>query len=245
MCHLKHTDYQKSFIVYVGLEKWKNWFQTSQRCEEKSAHESAIYNKLKTGPVFTDTIKDPIPREHLEEIKQLITPAEEGRLYPVIIGQHGTGKTSLIKLAVNSIAEPKGIVYVDIPECENEGDVVRVMQTALEWSPDQLTDPPKCNCNSSFLILLKANRFAAASLGEILGVFSRFAIKYKKEYKKVPVLIIDNANKLAKQHQKLLDILQDYAKKAADEQTVTVVFVSSEGRVPRGMMRKSIMFVVF
>jgi hypothetical protein len=34
---------------------------------------------------------------------------------PLIIGEHGTGKTSLIKLAVNGMDEPKGIVYVDIP----------------------------------------------------------------------------------------------------------------------------------
>ena len=223
-----------------------DWYKTYQKNKDIAACESAIDNKLKTGPVFTETIDHSIPREHLiEEIRQLITPAEEGRLYPVIIGEHGTGKTSLIKLAVNSIAEPKGIVYVDIPECKEEGDVVRVMQTALGWSPDPLIDSSKCNCNSSFLILLKANRFAAASLGEVLDFFSRSAIKYKKEYKKVPVLIIDNANKLAKQYQKLLDIFQDYAKKAADEQRVTVVFVSSEGRIPRGMMRKSIMFVVF
>jgi hypothetical protein len=74
--------------------------------------------------------------------------------------------------------------------------------------------------------------------------FSRLAIKYKQEYGKIPVLIIDNANKLAQKQQRLLDLFQDYAKSAADNGLVSVVFVSSEGRVLRRMMRKSVMFIV-
>jgi len=76
-----------------------------------------------------------------------------------------------------------------------------------------------------------------------LQVLSRHAIKYKQEYGKIPVLIIDNANRLAQKKQELLDLFQDYAKDAADKGRVTVVFVSSEGRVPRRMMGKSIMFI--
>jgi hypothetical protein len=60
----------------------------------------------------------------------------------------------------------------------------------------------------------------------------------------VPVLIIDNANRLAQKNQELLDHFQDYAKDSADNGIISVVFVSSEGRVPRYMMRKSIMFIV-
>jgi hypothetical protein len=56
----------------------------------------------------------------------------------------------------------------------------------------------------------------------------------------MPVLIIDNANRLVQKHQELLDLFQDYAKDAADKGIVTVVFVSSEGRVPHRMMGKSI-----
>jgi hypothetical protein len=43
---------------------------------------------------------------------------------------------------------------------------------------------------------------------------------------------------------RLLDLFQDYAKSAADNGLVTTVFISSEGRVPRRMMRKSIMLTV-
>jgi chromosomal replication initiation ATPase DnaA len=77
-----------------------------------------------------------------------------------------------------------------------------------------------------------------------LQIFSRFAAKYKQEYKRVPVLIIDNINKLAPKQQRLLDMFQDYAKLFADEGVATVVFVSSEGYVPGRMMGKLIAFIV-
>ena len=79
---------------------------------------------------------------------------------------------------------------------------------------------------------------------EVLRVLSHHAIKYKQEYKRIPVLIIDNANRLAQKQPKLLNLFQDYAKDTADIGTISVVFVSSEGRVPRRMRGKSIMLVV-
>jgi hypothetical protein len=142
--------------------------------------------------------------------------------------------------------EPKGVVYVDIPiQCDSEVDVVKAMQMALGWSPDQSIDSSKRNYSSSCQrVLLKANRFAAASLDDVLEVFSRFAIKYKQEYKKIPVLIIDNANRLTQKHQKLLDSFQGFAEDTAYEDRVSVVFVFGESCIPSCMMGKSIMFGV-
>jgi chromosomal replication initiation ATPase DnaA len=74
-------------------------------------------------------------------------------------------------------------------------------------------------------------------------VFLYTANKYQKEYKKIPVLIIDNANRLAEKQQRLLEHVQDYAKRAADNGTATIVFVSSEGRVPRRMIGILTLFI--
>ena len=92
---------------------------------------------------------------------------------------------------------------------------------------------------------IKVNRFTATSLENVLHVLSRQARKFKQEYGKTPVLIIDNANRLADEHQWSLDLFQDYAKDAADKGRVTVVFVSSEGQVPRRLMGKLIVFISF
>jgi hypothetical protein len=93
-------------------------------------------------------------------------------------------------------------------------------------------------------VLLKANCLAVPSFKEVWEVFLHAADKYQEEYKKIPVLIIDNANRLAEKQLELLEQIQDYAKRAADEGTATVVFVSSEGRVPRRMMGMLILFIV-
>jgi hypothetical protein len=118
----------------------------------RRVRESAIYDKLKRGPVFEEAIEDTIPRTPLvKEIRQLTTPARKSRLYPLIIGEHGTGKTSLITLAVNGMKEPKGVVYVDIPlELDSVGKVAEAMQKALAWSPDKVIDSSERKYSSSF-----------------------------------------------------------------------------------------------
>jgi len=80
-------------------------------------------------------------------------------------------------------------------------------------------------------------------VNEVLNVLSHFAIKYREEYKRVPVLIIDDVNRLARKQQKILNLFQDYAKEAADNGIITVVFMSNEG-VPCRMTGKLTMFVV-
>jgi KaiC/GvpD/RAD55 family RecA-like ATPase len=82
----------------------------------------------------------------VDEVKMLITPSAESRLYPLVVGEHGTGKTSLIQHAVNSLEEPKGIVYVDVPvEDESPVDLAQAMQQALGWNPDPFIDSNKRN----------------------------------------------------------------------------------------------------
>ena len=52
----------------------------------------------------------------------------------------GTGKTSLIQLAVNNLEEPKGIAYVNIPniidENMNPAIIIDVVRDALGWTSD-------------------------------------------------------------------------------------------------------------
>lgn len=63
-------------------------------------------------------------------------------------------------------------------------------------------------------------------------IFTAAAIKY---HGKVPVLVVDNPNRLAKYQLELLDNFQDAAKVTSDSVTFGVVFVSSEGNVPARM----------
>ena len=89
-------------------------------------------------------------------------------------------------------------------------------------------------------MLLEANGSVALSLYEMFEVFSRVALKYRQAYKNVPVLVVDNSNRLPKS---LLKQFQDYAKEAADNKIATLVFVTSEGRIPRRMRGTSILSI--
>jgi ABC-type Mn2+/Zn2+ transport system ATPase subunit len=104
--------------------------------------------------VFKEGVNDIISREILVDVvRRLIMPTVEKRLYPLIIGEHGTGKTSLIKLAVDSMKEPKGVIYVDMPlRCDLEVHVAKAVQQALGWIPDQVIDSGERNYSNSLPI---------------------------------------------------------------------------------------------
>jgi hypothetical protein len=143
---------------------------------------------------------------------------------------------------VNGIGEPKGVIYIDVAgNNQTPVDLIRAMQKALGWYPDPAIHSDKRDYSNYLRGSTITNILAALSFEDIWQVFLHAAYEYEKEYEKVPVLIIDNVNELA---EKPLEQVQDYAKRAADEETATVVFVSSEGRVPRRMKGKSIMFMV-
>ena len=74
--------------------------------------------------------------------------------------------------------------------------------------------------------------------------FSTAASKFKEEFGVIPVIIIDNVNRLAAKQVELLGMLQDLAKEAADNGFTPFLFVSSEGSVPRRMMGRLNCFVM-
>lgn len=104
------------------------------------------------GPTFTVTVNDLILRDNVvKDVREIITPTETGSSYTLIIGEDGTGKTSLIELAVGSMEQPKGVVYVDIlPTCFSEEDVISRIQQSLIRSYDPLIDHIKRNYSGSF-----------------------------------------------------------------------------------------------
>jgi len=128
----------------------------SRRVQHESARESEIYEKLKKGPEF-EGIKAAIePESFVKEVRSLITLTEEFRSYTLVVGEQGTGKTSLIQLAVNGMDkdEPKGVVYIDLPlKCGSEIGITKAMQKALGWSPDPIIDSDKHNYSSSFQLV--------------------------------------------------------------------------------------------
>ena len=73
----------------------------------------------------------------LNEVKTLIMPEQRIGGYSLIIGEHGTGKTSLVRLAISEIKKPKGIAYVLIPNNSIEDTaIVQAVKKSLNWMPN-------------------------------------------------------------------------------------------------------------
>jgi hypothetical protein len=135
---------------------WIGWYQSWRRYWHECARESAIYDRLKKGPVFEEAIEYTIRRkDFIEDIRQLIMPAKTNGVYRLIIGGYGAGKTSLIKLAVDGMDEPKGVIYADMVDGgADEADVTRMVREAIGWSPDPVIDSSQRNCYNSLLSII-------------------------------------------------------------------------------------------
>ena len=148
------------------------YYEYRRRTRESEIYD-AVYYKLVKGPNLKAQIDILIPRQDLiETVKNLITPNADARFYPLICGEHGTGKTSLIKLIIGGMNEPKGVVYVDIPMKKNTPvHLAQEIKKAIDFNLY-----PK-NTGSDKL----------PELEDILDVFSDAAVRYKQEYGKIPV----------------------------------------------------------
>jgi hypothetical protein len=102
------------------------------------------------------------------------------------------------------VSRPKGIVYADLsPRSKSEANIAGAILQAVGWHADPAIDSGKRNYSSSLPVsILEANRFAAASIHEALV---RAAHHYHQDYKRVPVFILDNANRLAQDQPEILN----------------------------------------
>jgi hypothetical protein len=98
-------------------------------------------------------------RPSLAKLNSLSYQAKEPQGYSLVIGEHGTGKTSLIQLTVNGLKKPSGIVYVMIPNTDdvsmNPTIVIDAVRDALGWNPDPVLDSGNSKRSSPIQYYLK------------------------------------------------------------------------------------------
>lgn len=76
------------------------------------------------------------------------------------------------------------------------------------------------------------------SFRRVKPVLLRAAAKFKQDWGRPPVLVIDNINRLAAKAPAILEELQDFARDRAVDSELIVVFVSSEGIAPNFLQSK-------
>jgi len=179
--------------------------------------------------------------------------------YDVIVGNHGTGKSTLVyRLACRL----PGIVYVTVPPAMSpassgitpENSVLFAFLEDLEaaldwkaprhsWSYEPLSKVVKSLVPRKHaplcLFCLHADGFCQAKLGggyrPMMKDFRRAAARYKAKHKTCAVIIIDNANEIAENDPGLMGMLQLEAKMAADSDLYKTIFVTSGGEAPEMM----------
>ncbi|CUS12246.1 unnamed protein product [Tuber aestivum] len=171
-----------------------------------------------------------------EQILSLLHNPHTDFQYSMIVGNHGTGKTTLVRRIAHQLS---GVIYVDMQHGDSSDEAFgQAFSQALRWSP---------RIGSSLQMLLTRMRMVNG-LGDsdsrplYRQVFEEFWIQarvFKRNNGHLPVLIIDNLNRLAWENPKLLAILQDIAKDGADERLFEVVFVESEGLTPIQMQGRA------
>ena len=86
-----------------------------------SSNNRRVNKTMEKGTQPQDKVSEDkfIPRyEIMVQLRKIFQPDEDQSSYYVIYGEHGTGKTTLIKRVAREIG--KGVIYIDIPEDFNK-----------------------------------------------------------------------------------------------------------------------------
>ncbi|CAF2412020.1 unnamed protein product [Rotaria sp. Silwood2] len=211
-------------VSYVIVEQIKNDYEIKQTFRNGSCPNF----KFREEQLFER-------KEILDELSSIIKPVANKLVssYYIVVGDHGTGKTTLIRQAARQAG--RGVIYVDIPyNVERFGSAFarsinfnfkeHILLSA--WIESKMFGSPPDDGKQE-------------SWERVLATFEKYAIDFKKRYGCVPILIFDNCDSLAKKDKKMLEILQDVAKTAIDDSTWVTIFVGSVGEAPEQMDGRS------
>ena len=214
-------------LAFQQLGAFRKWsFVSPARRILATFEAGSVPEKWSDADAKADVVRD----AHLIDMQGLLRP-RASNAYGIVVGEHGTGKSTLVRQAARSVApgQANGVVCIDVDDVPNFGmdlaatlgisgeDVSlevaarrRLMMVTKEESPFDLSTEPL----TSWLRV-------RAPLDEAARLF--FA-----KYQRPMTLVIDGADALAKEQPLFLDRLQDYAKATADAGHLRVVFVSSD-----------------
>ena len=210
---------------------------------------SPVYAKIVKGsrPSYVEQL---LPRAELHKtIAKIFSPEpviEEAMLkggmntrFGVVVGPSGCGKTYLMRKFCNE--HPSGVVYFEMTNaCSFVSSLSK--ELGMKTEPRTVLDLMLGYVSENYTHYHRLPDALDAALSKVLEVFENEALRYRKEAKKIPVLVIDGVDILAKKNEDLCCQLITTAKVLANDNRVKMVFlVSSEGAVVPLMERMSAM----
>jgi hypothetical protein len=216
-------DFIKVVITVVGLSgtAYALWTYNPKVVSGNVLQTFESGGKLGWDEGFFNDADAVVKRPDVEtQLKKFFYPTPEddpdaSASYILIVGEHGTGKSTAVRRVVREREGINGAIYVRVPDdISYFGGVV----ASAVGMPD--TEP--------------SATWVRASLA-IRGA----AIKFYDKHKRPAVLIIDGVELFAEKNPEFLANLQDFAKDRTDEGSLRMVFVSSDGSVLEQFQRRS------
>jgi hypothetical protein len=155
-------------------------------------------------------------------VTYLLDPTRTDPIYGLIFGPHGTGKSTFVQILAHNLG---GAIYVRSDTDSDEEDKIL---SGFTYAFANAFNSSKLN----LLSFSRINVFNSSELKyeDIMNDFRAAATRYKAKTggTRMPILIIDNVNILARVPG-LLTNLQSIAKGAAIDGVFRIVFVTSDG----------------
>ena len=217
-------------VLGGALYGWSVWSEAAVRRSMLRTFEDGGRPGWERG--FDDSNADVARPELVAELAALLRP-EVAREYVVVVGETGTGKSTAVRQAVRQLPWPKGVVYFDAPELLPKFGM-RLAKT-VGFSTETLDPWGAARRWLSGLSKTesdpKLKEEPLATWLVVQDALEEVAAQYLTKHGRPVTLVIDAADLIAKHDDKFFLRLQDFAKKCADNKSMTVAFVSSEGTV--------------
>ena len=154
-----------------------------------------------------------VDRTKLERQLSAIMQRPVLKKYVVVVGRHGTGKTTVIKGALSALPSPKGAIYTSTSCCA--GEIFTDLAVLL-----------------GFMDLFERKYWLgkdAALFNLLIPALQTAAAKFKAKHGRPAVLVIDGTDYLVKREPEVLRLLHALAKESADVGNLRIVFVDDDG----------------
>ena len=146
-------------------------------------------------------------------------------LFGIILGPAGTGKSYATQIACSKY--PKGVIYTEIHYSRLVHSFAK--DTGIRITPTPFDFIGKYFGSDYIRYYEVPDNNNIGAIHKIMAILAERAAVYKNKHGVMPCLIIDNADLLAKAYPDKFQTLFSFAKDYANQGTLRVVFVISEG----------------
>ena len=170
-----------------------------------------------------------IARPHLEkEPFNLFHPSQDETFFGIVIGPSGTGKTMAIRNFCRMY--PSGVMYYEVREASFFAEEL-AEEVGIRTKPTNVFDFVLGKLSDKYVHYLCLPNSTVDKTAVVLHTLEEACVQYRKKHGVVPVLFLDGTDLIAKYDKQLFSSLITHAKIMANMNTLSIVFVSSEGSV--------------